>query len=90
MLRTGLAVKQRALLENRNRSRNTIWDKLIFNRIRNNLGGQIRIVATGSASLDPHVGEVLRNILDVVLVNGYGQTECCSCSMSIPLDNRTG
>jgi len=57
--------------------------------VRNNLGGRIRVVATGSASLDPKIGEVVRNILGCVLLNGYGQTECCSCSMSVPFDKKT-
>lgn len=62
LFRTALASKIRAYREGRINN-NTIWDKLIFDKVRNNLGGSIRLIATGSAMLDPHVGEVLRSIL---------------------------
>ncbi|KAI2797681.1 hypothetical protein BLOT_015404 [Blomia tropicalis] len=82
LFRTALASKIRAYREGRINN-NTIWDKLIFDKVRNNLGGSIRLIATGSAMLDPHVGEVLRSILGCQMVNGYGQTETCSCLMTL-------
>ena len=66
MLRTALAVKDRAYRE-RKVNNNTVWDKLIFDKVRNNLGGRIRLIATGSASLNPRVGQTIRNIFGCVV-----------------------
>ena len=66
MLRTALAVKGRAYRDGKV-NHNTIFDKLIFDKVRNNLGGRIRLIATGSATLNPIVGESLRTILGCVV-----------------------
>lgn len=67
MLRSALAMKGRAYREGK-LNNNTVWDKLIFNKVRANLGGRIRVVATGSASLNPKVGDAMRSILGCVVI----------------------
>lgn len=85
MLRTALAAKARAYREGKI-DNNTLWDRLIFNKVRNNLGGRIRVVATGSASINAKVGNDLRSVFGCIFLNGYGQTECSGTSMSAPFD----
>lgn len=65
MLRTALAAKQRAFCEERASS--TIWDKLIFDKVKNNFGTKIRVIVAGSASLEPRVAEVIRNVFGCVV-----------------------
>lgn len=67
MLRSALAMKERAYREGK-LNNNTVWDKLVFNKVRANLGGRIRVVATGSASLNPKVGDAMRSILGCVVI----------------------
>ena len=67
-LRAGLEAKSRAFREGQRPCRNdTIWDRLIFHKVRESFGGRIRILATGSALLDPRVGEALRSIFGCVV-----------------------
>ena len=89
MLRTALAAKARAYREGKI-DNNTLWDRLIFNKVRNNLGGRIRVVATGSASINAKVGNDLRSVFGCIFLNGYGQTECSGTSMSAPFDRHAG
>lgn len=67
----GLAAKKRAYKEG-HLSNNTIWDVIMFNKIRAILGGRVRVFSTGSAALDPHVADVLRSIFNCVV---------CSCAI---------
>ena len=70
MLHTGLAVKEKAFKKEQNvcsRNNNTIWDKLIFEKVRNNFGGRIRVIVTGFSSYDERVSQILQNILGCVV-----------------------
>ncbi|XP_059142730.1 long-chain-fatty-acid--CoA ligase 5-like [Physella acuta] len=55
--------------------RDSFWDKLIFRKIQNKLGGRIRLIITGSAPLSPQVMQFLRCAFGCPVVEGYGQTE---------------
>ena len=87
LFETALAAKEDSYKKGK-LSHNTVWDRLVFDKIRNNLGGRIRIVALGSASLNADVARVMRNVLSCVFMNGYGQTECIVSSISFPMDMR--
>lgn len=69
----------------------TLWDRIVFKKVRENLGGRVRLVMSGSAPLNPNVLEFLRCALGAVVIEGYGQTECCApCTVTFPRDVRTG
>ncbi|XP_020099651.1 long chain acyl-CoA synthetase 2 [Ananas comosus] len=60
------------------------FDKLVFHKIKQGLGGRIRLLISGAAPLPRHVEEFLRVVGCCVLVQGYGLTESCSgCFTSI-------
>ena len=54
---------------------NILWDKFVFNQIKDILGGRIRFMLIGSAPMDPDVLNFLRVTLSCEIVEGYGQTE---------------
>ncbi|KAG5526555.1 hypothetical protein RHGRI_032735 [Rhododendron griersonianum] len=59
-----------------------LLDKLVFNKIKQGLGGQIRLMLSGAAPLSRHVEEFLR--VSFGLSQGYGLTESCGgCFTSI-------
>ncbi|KAI8532913.1 hypothetical protein RHMOL_Rhmol11G0254600 [Rhododendron molle] len=61
-----------------------LLDKLVFNKIKQGLGGQIRLMLSGAAPLSRHVEEFLRVSFGAVLSQGYGLTESCGgCFTSI-------
>lgn len=37
-----------------------IWDKLVFSKTKARLGGRVRFILSGSAPLDPKLGEFLK------------------------------
>uniref|UniRef100_A0A3Q0RAT9 Arachidonate--CoA ligase n=1 Tax=Amphilophus citrinellus TaxID=61819 RepID=A0A3Q0RAT9_AMPCI len=70
---------------------NSLWDKLVFNRIQANLGGNLRFALTASAPISPTVLSFLRATLGCLIFEGYGQTECTAgCTFSMPGDCSTG
>uniref|UniRef100_A0A8C8E0W7 Long-chain-fatty-acid--CoA ligase n=1 Tax=Oryzias sinensis TaxID=183150 RepID=A0A8C8E0W7_9TELE len=70
---------------------NSLWDKLIFNKIQASLGGNLRFVLTASAPISSTVLSFLRATLGCLIFEGYGQTECTSgCTFSMPGDSSTG
>ncbi|KAH9495262.1 Long-chain-fatty-acid--CoA ligase 1, partial [Bulinus truncatus] len=90
MLRWALESKQKEV-ERYIYRKDSIWDKLIFNKVQNKLGGRIRMVLTGSAPLSAEVLRFLRCALGCVVLEGYGQTETgAGISMSLPGDPSAG
>ncbi|KAK3697761.1 hypothetical protein QZH41_010323, partial [Actinostola sp. cb2023] len=55
--------------------KNTIWDRLVFKKIQNLLGGNVRIISSGSAPLSAKVTTFIRCVMGCYLQEGYGQTE---------------
>uniref|UniRef100_A0A0E0MGC7 Long-chain-fatty-acid--CoA ligase n=1 Tax=Oryza punctata TaxID=4537 RepID=A0A0E0MGC7_ORYPU len=60
------------------------FDKIVFSKIKEGLGGRIRLLLSGAAPLPRHVEEFMRVTSCSVLVQGYGLTESSSgCFTSI-------
>ncbi|KAJ8645698.1 hypothetical protein MRB53_007446 [Persea americana] len=61
-----------------------LFDRLVFNNIKQGLGGRVRIMLSGAAPLPRHVEEFLRVTSCTVLLQGYGLTESCAgCFTSV-------
>jgi len=72
--------------------RNTSWvDKVLFKRIRAEMGGNIKFIITGSAPIGEDVLNVIRATMGCPVVEGYGQTEAVACvSVSLEGDSIPG
>ncbi|XP_005481152.1 long-chain-fatty-acid--CoA ligase 5 [Zonotrichia leucophrys gambelii] len=69
----------------------SIWDKVVFKKIQESMGGRVRIMVTGAAPISPSVLTFLRAALGCQIFEGYGQTECSAGStFSMPGDWTTG
>ncbi|XP_062398563.1 long-chain-fatty-acid--CoA ligase 1 [Sardina pilchardus] len=70
---------------------NSLWDRLVFNKIQAGLGGNLRFILTASAPISPTVLSFLRAALGCLIFEGYGQTECTAgCTFSMPGDWSAG
>lgn len=58
--------------------RNSFWDKLVFRKVQDQMGGRLRLMVVGSAPLAGNVLTFIRCALGCLVVEGYGQTECCA------------
>ncbi|KAK9942284.1 hypothetical protein M0R45_007959 [Rubus argutus] len=59
-------------------------DMLVFDKIKQALGGRVRILLSGAAPLPRHVEELMRVTSCSTLSQGYGLTESCGgCFTSI-------
>jgi long-chain acyl-CoA synthetase len=52
-----------------------LWDSLVFNKIKNLLGGRVRLMVTGSAPISGDVMEFLKIVFCCTFAEGYGMTE---------------
>ncbi|NXP07896.1 ACSL5 ligase, partial [Thinocorus orbignyianus] len=69
----------------------SIWDKLVFKKVQETMGGRVRIMVTGAAPISPSVMTFLRAALGCQVFEAYGQTECSAgCTFSMPGDWTTG
>ncbi|CAO2144450.1 unnamed protein product [Urochloa humidicola] len=60
------------------------FDKIVFNKIKEGLGGRIRLMIAGAAPLPGKIEEFMRVTSCSVFVQGYGLTESCAgCFTSI-------
>uniref|UniRef100_A0AAY4B415 Long-chain-fatty-acid--CoA ligase n=1 Tax=Denticeps clupeoides TaxID=299321 RepID=A0AAY4B415_9TELE len=65
----------------------SLWDRLVFNKIQASMGGKLRFILTASAPISPTVLSFLRATLGCLIFEGYGQTECTAgCTFSMPGD----
>uniref|UniRef100_A0A8D0A536 Long-chain-fatty-acid--CoA ligase n=1 Tax=Sander lucioperca TaxID=283035 RepID=A0A8D0A536_SANLU len=71
---------------------NSVWDKLIFHKVQESLGGRVRVMVTGAAPISPSVLNFLRASLGCqVIFEAYGQTECTAgCTFTMPGDSTSG
>ncbi|OQV24778.1 Long-chain-fatty-acid--CoA ligase 6 [Hypsibius exemplaris] len=74
LLNVGVWFKERDL-HSRIISRDTIWDRLMFKKVQDQMGGNIRFMVVGSAPLSPKVLQFCRVALGCCIMEGYGQTE---------------
>lgn len=66
------------------RLRHTLFDRLVYTRLRAALGGQVRYAVSGGAPLGPRLGHFFRGI-GVSILEGYGLTETTAgCTLNLP------
>ncbi|CAJ0602991.1 unnamed protein product [Cylicocyclus nassatus] len=56
------------------------FDNLVFKKVRESMGGRVRLMITGSAPLSENVLTFVRAAMGCVVVEGYGQTECVAAA----------
>ncbi|KAJ1962405.1 medium-chain fatty acid-CoA ligase faa2 [Dispira parvispora] len=52
-----------------------LWDRLVFKKLQQSLGGNVRFMVSGSAPLSKEVMNFIRVAFGVPVFEGYGQTE---------------
>jgi long-chain acyl-CoA synthetase len=61
-----------------------IADRLVYSKIKERLGGRLRIANSGGAPLAPEIIEFF-HAFDILILEGYGLTECTTaCSVNRP------
>jgi long-chain acyl-CoA synthetase len=70
---------------------NKVFDGVIFSKVRERLGGNVRIMITASAPIAPNVLSFLRCVFCCPIIEAYGQTESCGASFATKIyDNTAG
>lgn len=69
----------------------TLWDALVFRKIRAVLGGNVTALFTGSAPISGEVVDFLKIAFGCDVIEGYGMTENCGvCAHTIDGDATSG
>lgn len=72
-------------------TKDSIWDKLVFKKIQDLLGGCVRLMISGGAPASPEVLIFMRMVFGVTVIEAYGQTECtAAATVTIAGDNEAG
>lgn len=53
----------------------TLWDPLVFNKVKAVLGGRVRVMVSASAPVSPEVLQFFRVVFCTDVLEAYGQTE---------------
>jgi len=75
LFRTAYKAKLAAL---RTGSDTPIWNKIVFKKFLEGVGGRLRLIVSGSAPLSPDVHDFLRVCFGCPVLQGYGLTETSS------------
>jgi len=68
-----------------------VYDSLVFGKIRERLGGRVKMMVTGSAPISSEVMEFLRCAFSCPVIEGYGQTEtAAAATCTVPEFTGTG
>eukprot|EP00708_Paratrimastix_pyriformis_P002230 GAFH01000972.1.p1 GENE.GAFH01000972.1~~GAFH01000972.1.p1 ORF type:complete len:686 (-),score=155.66 GAFH01000972.1:131-2188(-) len=54
-------------------------DRILFNKIRAKMGGNVRLFYSGSAPLSPEIAVFINVCFGAPIIEGYGLTETCAC-----------
>lgn len=57
-----------------------VFDKVVFSKVKERLGGRVQLIVSGGAPLSRHVEDFLRVCMCCRVVQGYGLTETCAAS----------
>ncbi|KAH9314265.1 hypothetical protein KI387_022892 [Taxus chinensis] len=69
----------------------SIWDKLVFNKIKAKLGGRVHMMVSGASPISPEVMDFLRVCFGGRISEGYGMTETsCMVTLTEEGDNLSG
>ncbi|XP_006818257.1 long-chain-fatty-acid--CoA ligase 1-like [Saccoglossus kowalevskii] len=83
--------KKAALLRRGIICNNTIWDRLVFRKIQETLGGNVKQFCSCGAPMSETVLQFARCALGCHVYDCYGQTESASpATMTSPLEHQTG
>jgi len=65
-------------------------DRLVYSKVKDKLGGRLRLPISGGAPLAKEIAEFFHTI-DILIIEGYGQTECTTASnVNMPTGFRFG
>nr|XP_043628527.1 long chain acyl-CoA synthetase 6, peroxisomal-like [Erigeron canadensis] len=89
LFNTAYNAKKQAILNGENSS--TMWDHLVFNKIKGMLGGRVRYIVSAASPLSPDVLGYLKVCFGCVFIEAYGMTEnSCAISLMDEGDNLYG
>lgn len=68
-----------------------LWDRVLFNKVRQVMGGRVRVFVSGSAPLSTKVIDFLKIAFCAPFLEGYGQTEnAASASFTVEGESQHG
>lgn len=76
LARRALATKLQNLKEKQT-FEHGLWDKIVFKKVKAALGGQVRLIGSGSAPIDPEVLDFLKVAFVTEVTEGYGSVRTC-------------
>jgi long-chain acyl-CoA synthetase len=65
-------------------ARHRLADRLVYSKVKERLGGRLRLGISGGAPLSREIAEFF-HALDILILEGYGLSECTTaCSVNLP------
>ena len=66
---------------------NDLYDFIIFDRTKDTIGGNVRVMISAGAPLTKDVREFLTICFSADIINAYGLTESCGATASVRIND---
>jgi long-chain acyl-CoA synthetase len=86
LLEKAIRVKKENLASS-GKVKHCLYDKMIFNKVKNKFGGRIKVFISGSAPLTKDLADDIKILFCVPIVEGYGMTESTGASICSHMDD---
>ena len=65
----------------------TLWDRLVFDKVKARLGGRVRFMCSGAAPISSEIADFMRICFGATWFEGYGQTETSAAAAMVFSNN---
>eukprot|EP01125_Pyxidicula_operculata_P016570 TRINITY_DN5718_c0_g1_i2.p1 TRINITY_DN5718_c0_g1~~TRINITY_DN5718_c0_g1_i2.p1 ORF type:complete len:861 (-),score=179.38 TRINITY_DN5718_c0_g1_i2:192-2474(-) len=87
MFKTAYKDKEKKLEHGFHGDKKSVWDSIVFQKVKEKVGGKLRFIISGASALSPEIQRFVTVCFGCPVVQGYGLTETCASGTIQSIDS---